>query len=107
MSHLKLAIIAVALSATLAPASVAEKPTTRSVEIDLRGLDLSSSADMTLADRRIRNAAKHVCTDTAGAMTLKQRRNFRNCYEAALEDAYEQLGPVSAEMFAQKEDLQG
>lgn len=107
MSHLKLAIIAAAISSSIMPTAFAQEPVTRSVEVNLQGLDLSNPADMSVAEKRIRGAAKDVCTDSSGAMTLEQRRNFRNCYDTALEGAFERLGPVTGDAFVEKENLQG
>ncbi len=107
MSRLKLALIATAIAASIVPAASADEPITRSVEVDLGGLDLANPADMTAAEQRIRKAARRVCTDSLAPQTLEERRNFKTCYDGALEGAFERLGPRTGGTFAKSETSQG
>lgn len=107
MSRLKLALVATAIAASLVPAASADEPITRSVEVDLGGLDLANPADMTVAEQRIRSAAKEVCTDSYAPQTLEQRRHFRDCYDTALDGAFERLGPKTGDTFVKSETSQG
>lgn len=107
MSHLKLALVAAAMAVSLAPAVNADEPVTRSVEVDLNGLDLADPNDITVAEQRIRRAARDVCTQSSGPQTLEQRRNFRTCYDGALEGAFERLGPAVGDTFVKNKTSQG
>lgn len=60
------------------------------VVIPVSGYDLSSSAGMDMMKERIRSAARHMCSETAG-VGLIQSQAERACLSKAVADAYKQL----------------
>ena len=94
MSHKKLALAAAAaiFAGALTPAFAGQSAVTRTIAIDVSGLDVTTEQGASLIQAKIRRAAKEVCDYRSGPMTISERRVRVACFNAAISDAHASLG---------------
>jgi UrcA family protein len=67
---------------------------TRSTQVSLAGLDLSTPEGMTIARERLRGTAVRLCTQVADELDLSRHANFLKCVDGTVTGALRQIaGP--------------
>ena len=75
MTHLKLALAALAAAATIAPAAIAAPVSNGEIRIETADLNLNSAADANKLVARIREAAVRICNDHNSAIRYQDCSN--------------------------------
>jgi len=83
------ALIAGCLAAAPMAVQASDAPTR--VRVDMRGLDLSTPADVKTAERRIDRAVRLACKSDVEHLSFKARRVARQCRETTRELAMRKL----------------
>jgi UrcA family protein len=72
-------------------------PESRSTNVSLAGLDLSTPEGMSAARERLRNTADRLCSQVVDELDMSHHANFIKCVDAAVTSALNQLtGPKFA-----------
>lgn len=75
MTHLKLALAALGVAATIAPAAIAAPVSNGEIRIETADLNLNSAADANKLVARIREAAVRICNDHNSAVRYQDCSN--------------------------------
>jgi UrcA family protein len=75
MTHLKLALAALAAAASVAPAAIAAPVSNGEIRIETADLNLNSAADANRLVARIREAAVRICNDHNSAIRYQDCSN--------------------------------
>ena len=75
MTHLKLALAALAAAASIAPAAIAAPVSNGEIRIETADLNLNSAADANKLVARIREAAVRICNDHNSAIRYQDCSN--------------------------------
>jgi UrcA family protein len=74
----------VASAFLLGDASAAEPQVSKSAQVSLAGIDLSTQAGVEAARERLHQAARKLCEDVADDLDLSHVSNFRKCVAQAM-----------------------
>lgn len=94
MQRFALALLMGASTATAAAPALAGEPITRQLTVNVTDEDFASPASIAKLERRIRRAARAVCSDNDRIAPLT--RAERECYARAIGQAEQRLAEVKA-----------
>jgi UrcA family protein len=103
VTPIHMALCAIGLVAAIDAQRPASADDVRMAKVSVADLDLGTTAGMTAAQARVRQMARHLCTQVEQMDDLSRHANYLACVDESVTAAMQQLkGPALANLTKQK-----